>query len=278
MSDSAFISILVAEDNDMSREVMMSILKAQNFKVFGVCDGGEAIEMLEANTFDLALVDINMAPQGGFEFVRHLRATGTDLPVVIITSDDTSDMLIEANALDVTRVLQKPVVPERLIQTVNVILKRRGFNPDPMGVEQKVNNFSAEQLMGRAIEVAEYNVRMQKGGPFGAIVADANGQIIGEAASRGSSRADPMAYAEALAIYQASEKLGREDLSDCTLYCTSEPTIVGRAMIANVNIQNVVFALSHDDMRSLSKPSLLGERKEPKYLQLGRNEAIKLFK
>lgn len=277
MSEAAFINILVAEDNDMSREVMMSVLQAQNFKAVGARDGGEAIQIVQEQSFDLALVDINMAPQGGFEFVRYLRANGIDLPVVIVTGDDTSDMLIAANALDVVRVLQKPVVPERLIQTVNVLLKKRGLNPDHMGVEQKVSEMSPEHLMGRAIEVAEYNVRMQKGGPFGAIVADADGNIVGEAASRGSSRTDPMAYAEAMAIYQASEKLNREDLSDCVLYCTSEPTIVGRAMIANANIQKVVYALSHDDIRSVQAPSPMAQHKEPEYSQLGREEALKLF-
>ncbi len=277
MSEPVFINILVAEDNDMSREVMMSILQAHNFNAVGARDGGEAIALVGEQSFDVALVDINMTPQGGFEFVRYLLANRIDLPVVIITSDDTSDMLIEANALDVTRVLQKPVVPERLIQTVNIILKRRGINPDPMGVEAVQSHFTPEQLMARAIEVAEYNVRMKNGGPFGAVVADKDGQVIGEAASRGSSRTDPLAYAEALAIYQASEKLESEDLSSCTLYCTSEPTMVGKAMIANGNIHKVVYALSHDDIRSVREPSPHGEHVEAQYSQLGREEALKLF-
>lgn len=277
MTERSFITILVAEDNDMSRDVMLSILQAQNYNAIGARDGGEAIELVRENLFDLALVDINMAPRGGFEFVRHLRANGIDLPMVIVTSDDTSDMLVEANALDVTRVLQKPVVPERLIQTVNTILKKRGLNPDPMGVEERQSSFTPEQLMARAIEVAEYNKRMQRGDAFGAVVADEKGRIVGEAASRGSSRADPMAYAEALAIYQASEKLKTEDLSGCTLYTTAEPTMVGKAMIANVNIRKVVYALSHDDLSTIRKPSPHARREEVEYSQLGRDQALKLF-
>ena len=127
MTQEGFINILVAEDNDVSRELMAGILRAQGYRVFGAIDGESAIKVVEDRDIDLALVDINMSPKGGFEFVKFLVVKGIDTPVVIVTGDDSTNILVDASSLGVVTVLQKPVDPDKLLQVVNRILKRRGF-------------------------------------------------------------------------------------------------------------------------------------------------------
>ena len=122
MRENSFINILVAEDNDVSRDMMMGILRVQGFSVYGAIDGETAIKVIEDREIDMALVDVNMAPKGGFEFVKYVVAKGLKFPVVIITASDSADLLMEASALGVAKVIQKPVEPPRLIQTVERIL------------------------------------------------------------------------------------------------------------------------------------------------------------
>lgn len=271
----AFITILIAEDNVVSREMMSAILQTQGYKTIPASDGDEAIAVIQEQDVDLALVDINMAPTGGFEFVKYLLVNGIDVPVVVVTADDSSDMLIEASALSVQRVLQKPIQPARLLETVSKILKRRGLNPAPMGVEAHDSKFSHEALMARAIELAHKNAQSKKGGPFGAVLADPSGKILGEGANGITSRSDPTAHAEVMAIRQAAERLGRSDLSDCVLYVSSEPTMIGKALIQSVGIAKVYYGLSHAEAGQIRAKT--AHLPETQYEQLGHDAATAMF-
>ncbi len=275
MAESSFINILIAEDNDVSREMMSGVLRTQGYNIYGAIDGESAIKVVQDRNIDIALVDINMSPTGGLEFVKYLVARGLKIPVVFITGDDSADILTEASALGVQRVLQKPVEPDRLIQLVHRMLKREGLNPAPMGVQSHETHFSPEELMQKAIELADKNASSRLGGPFGAVVTDAEGKVLGEGANGIASRVDPTAHAEVMAIRQAADKLGKADLSECIIYCSSQPTSVGAAVIKSVGIKEVYFGLSHEDLgqfRSSAAPS------EPVYKQLGRDEALEMFK
>ena len=289
MQNKPSINILIAEDNDISREMMTVLLRTRGYNIIGVTDGQKAIDAVRLDNIDLALVDINMEPKGGFPFVEHLVAQGKDIPVVIVTGDNSSDVLMKASALGVTQVIHKPLEPKRLIGTVRRILKRRGINPDPLAVSRHDYELSPHALMRRAIEIAEQNAQSGKGRAFGAVVADEKGHIIGEGINGVSSRVDPSAHAEVMAIRQAAEYLERADLSDCTLYVTSEPTMMGKALIISVGIEHVYFGLSHDDIKGVKSDSVQRETKvrqsiiefthpEVKYEQIMSDDAKAMFK
>lgn len=245
------ISILVAEDNEISRELMCAVLKGQGYAVIPATDGEDAIQKVKQQDIDLALVDLNMEPKGGFEFVKYLVVHGISLPVVIVTADDSSDILMRANDLGVSRVLQKPVEPDRLTGTVQRILKRHGHNLNFIASEMRTDKYTPDQLIQRAIELAERNAKTRNGGPFGAVVANLDGEILGEGVNGITSRVDPTAHAEIMAIRQAAEKLGKSDLENCVLYCSSEPTMMGQALIISVGIKQVYYGLSHKDIKDI---------------------------
>ncbi|MFP4312927.1 MAG: response regulator [Alphaproteobacteria bacterium] len=283
MSEKPFINILIAEDNDVSREMMAKILASKGFQILHARNGDEAIEVIKKDPVDLALVDINMAPTGGFAFMKYLVVQGNTVPVVIVTGDDSSDLLMEASALGVRRVLQKPVNPKRLLDTVIHILKRQGLNPDHMGVEVHDTKFSGSDLMHRAIQLAEDNYKKGNGGPYGAVIADQNGKILGEGVNGIMARSDPTAHAEVMAIRQAAEKLGRSDLHDCVLYLSSEPTMMGKALILSVGIPKVYFGLSHEEIKAarmseeIVRQQMQQDKPDTIYQQMGHEEAMDMF-
>ncbi|MGB4057586.1 MAG: response regulator [Alphaproteobacteria bacterium] len=277
MSDNSFINVLIAEDNDVSRELMAGILRTQGYNIFGAIDGESAIKVVEDRPIDLALVDINMAPKGGFEFVKYLVVKSIKIPVIIVSASDSSDILTQASALGVQRVIQKPIDPEKLIQSVQRLLRQKGVNPKPLAVTATDTHLSPEALMNRAVELADRNAKSKRGGPFGAVVADAKGKILGEGVNGITSRADPTAHAEVMAIRQAAEKLGRTDLSDCVLYCSSQPTAIGEALIASVGIGTVYYGLSHSEISSVRDAKKGGGAVRTAYVQLGHDAAMAMF-
>ncbi len=284
MDDLKHINILIAEDNQISRELMASVLKTQGYGIVPASDGHEAIRAIDDCAVDLALVDLNMEPKGGFEFIKHLVVNGITLPVVIITADDSSDILVRASELGVTRVLQKPVEPDRLISVVQRILKHYGHNLNVLASQFYETRYTPDQLMQRAIDLAERNAKTKNGGPFGAVIANGEGEVLGEGVNGITSRIDPTAHAEIMAIRQAAEKLGRSDLSDCVLYCSSEPTMMGQALIISVGIKQVYYGLSHMDIHDICvqetkvRAELSKEKQtETHYIQLGHDHAVTMF-
>ena len=76
--------------------------------------------------------------------------------------------------------------------------------------------------MEDAIRLAVENVKSGRGGPFGALVV-LNGELVATGANCVTSKNDPTAHAEIVAIRAACAKLARFQLTDCELYTSCEP-------------------------------------------------------
>jgi len=115
--------ILVVEDNDFVRAQIVSFLVAEGYDVLQAAEGNAAMDHVNASVsagpaIDLAMVDVRMEPVGGFDFVKELRARAIDTPVVLVTGDETADLLERANIWGISAVLMKPVQKDRLIKMV----------------------------------------------------------------------------------------------------------------------------------------------------------------
>ena len=73
--------ILVAEDDDLTLELLAKVLGREGYEVVCVADGREAIERLRETTFDLVVTDIQMARTSGLELLDVVTETAPDTPV-----------------------------------------------------------------------------------------------------------------------------------------------------------------------------------------------------
>ncbi len=276
MSDEDTISILIAEDNDVSREMMARVIRMQGaFRVYEAENGSTALNIVKSVKIHLAIVDQMMDPVGGFQFAQSVVAGNMEIPIIMVTAHDASDVLIEASKYGIQRVIQKPIAPVKLVDSVNRLLAQRGLDPKPIATYTLDTKYQPEDIMRKVLELAAQNKKYGKGGPFGAIVSDVDGKILGEGTSGAIGRSDPVAHAEVMAIRQASEKLGRTDLSDCLIYCSGEPTKIGKALIASVGIGKVFYGLRREEMESF-----LGKTKpEPdiEYVRLCSEDAFAMM-
>lgn len=117
-------TILVVEDNDFVRMQIVTFLKSGGYQTQEARDGNAALDLLSDRTIDLALVDVRMEPMGGFEFISYMNDEGITVPTILVTGDQTNDLLEQANRLGVAATLMKPVQKDRLMTTVQRVLER----------------------------------------------------------------------------------------------------------------------------------------------------------
>lgn len=268
--------ILIADDSQISREHMANILQSAGYRVMQAIDGGSALKVIHEHQVALAIIDHFMAPKGGFDFARQLQADRIALPLIMVTNEETSDLLVETTRYGFSQYMRKPVDPKRLTEAVRRLLRRPAQKKETAKrVDAEfATRFSPDELMQRAIDLAARNALSAQGGPFAAIVADADGRIIGQGTNGLTSRCDPVAHAEVMAIRQATETLNRTDLEGCTLYCSSEPTLIGKALIESVGLSRVYYGLSHAEV-SLIRPDKI--RPPVAYERRGHKAALEMF-
>ena len=101
-----------------------------------------------------------------------------------------------------------------------------------------------------AIKEATKAVEKNEGGPFGAVVVNKNGKIIGVGHNKVLKNNDPTAHAEVMAIRDACKTLNTYDLTDCKIYSTSEPCPMCLSAIIWSNIKEIYYGT---DRREVSK-------------------------
>jgi len=117
-------------------------------------------------------------------------------------------------------------------------------------------------------------IRAKHGGPFGAIIVR-EGKIIGRGHNRVLISNDPTQHAEITAIYQASKKLKRFDLSDCDIYSSTEPCPMCFSAIHWARIRKIVYSTTIADVKRLGFNELAISNRKLK--QLGKSP-VKIFK
>lgn len=115
------LEILVAEDNPINQLVITKILERAGHHVQIAEDGERALDMLEAHTFDLAILDMQMPGKGGLEVMklyRFLRSRGPQIPFIILTANATIEAKRECEEAGAAAYLTKPVEAQKLLDII----------------------------------------------------------------------------------------------------------------------------------------------------------------
>ena len=107
-----------------------------------------------------------------------------------------------------------------------------------------------EELMRRAIAVSENSVR-NGGGPFGAVIASKEGEIIAEASNSVTIDHDPTAHAEVNCIRKATAKLGTFDLAGYDIYTSCEPCPMCLGAIYWAHLDKIYYANNRKDAAAI---------------------------
>lgn len=116
-------SVLVVDDEADLRELLELTLVRMGLRV-DLADGvGAAKSLLQTNAYDLCLSDMRMQDGDGLELVRHIHATGMDVPIAVITAYGSTDNAIAALKAGAFDYLAKPVGLDQLRSLVKSALR-----------------------------------------------------------------------------------------------------------------------------------------------------------
>jgi DNA-binding NtrC family response regulator len=117
--------ILVVDDEDRFRTNLVKMLTAQGLSVAAVAGGREALELLQRQPFDVALVDIRMPGMDGLETLAHLKKLAPDLEVIMLTGHASISAAMEINRLGGFDYLLKPCPLEDLLLKIEAAFEKK---------------------------------------------------------------------------------------------------------------------------------------------------------
>ena len=108
MSATQPIRVLIAEDEEHLGAILEHFLRGRGYAVTMCRDGKTALASLQAESYDVALIDIVMPEMDGLEVLRHLQSEPDPPEVIIITGNGTIDTAITAIKLGAYDYISKP--------------------------------------------------------------------------------------------------------------------------------------------------------------------------
>src|SRR5215471_7260057 len=116
---------------------------ARAFRMAGhdvtVCDSAmRAIELVKAQRFDLIFSDVVMPGKDGIAFLEDLKTLGLSTPTVMISGQASVEMAVRATRLGAVDFLEKPLSTDKLLLTVDNVLKVKRLEEENRDLRQRV--------------------------------------------------------------------------------------------------------------------------------------------
>lgn len=116
-------TILIADDDVNIRRVTQLYLEKEGFQTEIACDGKEALDLLEREKIDCAVIDLMMPNVDGWELCEKIKAF-YEIPVLMLTARAEPDDTIKGFKLGTDDYVTKPFHPVELVMRVKSLLKR----------------------------------------------------------------------------------------------------------------------------------------------------------
>lgn len=117
-------NILVVDDHAHIRRLYEYTLEKNGYKPYTASNGREALAVLEHDHIDLILLDIMMPEMDGYTFLRTLRESDSDIPVLVITARDGAEDVRKAFTLGTDDFMVKPVDEIEMLLRIRALMRR----------------------------------------------------------------------------------------------------------------------------------------------------------
>lgn len=118
-------NILIVEDDEIALMSLSNLLKRYFKSVFTAINGYAANEIVHTHPIDIILTDMRMPYQDGADFIKNLRDTGSQLPVIFMSAYTDAQTLLKVIPLNVTDYLIKPIEINNVLALAHKVLNEK---------------------------------------------------------------------------------------------------------------------------------------------------------
>ncbi len=161
-----YVHILVVEDEQKMAQALREGLEADGYSVRAAYTGEEGAYLIQAQPFDLVILDVMLPGHDGFEILATLRKRGTRTPVMLLTSRDAVEDRVRGLDTGADDYLVKPFAFPELLARTRALLRRGKPDTNPhfrladleMDVARRsvVRNGQSLDLTAREFDLVEY--------------------------------------------------------------------------------------------------------------------------
>lgn len=119
--------ILVVDDDSDLRMTVASALTEGQYQVDQAADGEEAVTRVQAGSYDLVLMDVNMPKMSGIEALKEIKAHDPTIMVIILTAFSNIRDAIEATRLGAYNYLEKPIKSDNLVYMIDLAFRSQNM-------------------------------------------------------------------------------------------------------------------------------------------------------
>ena len=128
VGDESMFNVLLVDDSMVIRKMLRRTLSDASLaisEIFEAGDGSQALSLLETNSVQIILCDVNMPVMGGLEFLENLRGRPklAGIPVLMVTTEGGQESVKKAVELGARGYIRKPFTPDEIKQKLTECLK-----------------------------------------------------------------------------------------------------------------------------------------------------------
>ena len=116
--------ILVVDDDKNTRLLLKAVLEKENYTVFTAQNGEEALEVMDREHIDLAVLDIMMPKMDGYKFTKLLREGRNNLPILMVSAKQLQEDKRKGFLAGTDDYMTKPIDEEEMLLRIKALLRR----------------------------------------------------------------------------------------------------------------------------------------------------------
>lgn len=123
------MNLLIVEDDITIRQGLKFYLEQENFNVIDVENAKDTINVINNNSIDLILLDVNLPDIDGFELFKEIKKI-KDIPIIFLTANDLEVSVVRGLDMGADDYITKPFKARELVSRIKNVLRRVNNNQD----------------------------------------------------------------------------------------------------------------------------------------------------
>jgi len=152
--------ILVVDDEQSIRKVLIEILEEEKYQVEGASNGEEALELLESDNFDVVLSDIKMPKMDGMSLLDEVVRKELDVQMIMISAHGTIETAVEATKKGAFDFIEKPPDLNRVLLAIRNALDKSSLVKETRVLKKKISR--TFNIVGRSSAIVKVKNTIEK--------------------------------------------------------------------------------------------------------------------